>query len=84
MGGAVSREEIVGLIRKKIKSGVLPGAPAREVWGGRGTGAICAACDRTIAPSEPEIEADCVDGASRFYHAECHTLVELERGKTPR
>ncbi len=84
MGAALSRDEILRLIRKKIRSGAIPNVPAREIWGGRGTGATCSACDRMINPSESEIEADCIDNVSRFYHAECHSLLELERGKTSR
>ncbi len=75
-------DEIRRLIREKIARGLLPSTPAREIWGGRGTGAVCAACDRPIAPSESEIEADCVDDVPRFYHAECHQLMEAERGRT--
>jgi hypothetical protein len=84
MSGTLSKDEILRLIRRKIQSGVLPNVPAKEIWGGRGTGAQCAACDRTINPSEPEIEADCMDNVSRFYHAECHLLMEKERGRTAR
>jgi hypothetical protein len=76
----VRKEEIVQRIREKIASGRLPATPPREVWGGRGTGAVCAACDRAIASNEPEIEADCVDNIPRFYHVSCHALMELERG----
>ena len=84
MGSEKNRQEIVLLIREKIRSGVLPNVPAREIWGGRGTGATCAACDRVIGSTEPEIEADCVDEVKRFYHADCHLLMESERGKTAR
>ncbi len=76
-------DEILRRIRAKIAAGVLPKLPAREIWGGRGTGEICAACDRKIDPSESEIEADCVDDVPRFYHVECHQLMEAERGKAP-
>ena len=76
----LTKEEVVKRIREKIATGILPNVPAREIWGGRGTGAVCAACDRPIDPSEPEIEADCVDDVSRFYHADCHILMEAERG----
>jgi len=79
----VTKDEIVQRIRQKIAAGVLPRAPAREIWGGRGTGETCAACDRKIAPHESEIEADCVDNVPRFYHVECHQLMENERGKSP-
>ena len=80
----MTKQEILDRIRQKIAAGILPPVPAREIWGGRGTGATCAACDRKIAPDESEIEADCIDDVPRFYHVECHQLVESERGKTPR
>jgi hypothetical protein len=80
----MTKEEILERIRRKIAAGSLPDVPAREIWGGRGTGATCAACDRKIDASEPEIEADCIDDVPRFYHVDCHELMERERGKTPR
>lgn len=80
----MNREEILRRIRAKIAAGVLPGASAHQIWGGSGSGEVCAACDRVIDPEEAEIEADCVDEVTRHYHAACHLLVEAERGKTPR
>lgn len=68
--------------REMIAAGRLPrNAPTRS-WAGFGTGVPCALCGARIAPSEPEIELDFVEGTRRTtlaYHRECAAAWDDER-----
>jgi hypothetical protein len=53
-------------VRSKIAAGILAGSPCAEVWGGRGTGSTCGACDALI--TAPAFEYECrSDGGLVFW-----------------
>jgi hypothetical protein len=53
-------------IREKISTGKLPKQDVPKRWAGRGTGAICDACDFPITNLEYEFDAD--GRVFRFHH----------------
>jgi hypothetical protein len=74
-------------VREKIATRSLPCEPCKAVWGGAGSGAPCAACDRPILPSEIEFECEQPGDLLRFHQA-CYVLWEeecqgLERPPSP-
>jgi hypothetical protein len=64
-------------IREKIATRSLPCEPCKAVWGGAGSGAPCAACDRPILPAEIEFECEQPGDLLRFHQA-CYVLWEEE------
>lgn len=53
-------------VRAKIALGTLARVPCAEVWGGRGTGVPCAACEAVITAPAFEYEC-CADDRDRFW-----------------
>jgi hypothetical protein len=66
-------------IEEKLQSGDLAAAVPVKTWGGPSDGNVCAACDGSITRGAAELEAQCVDDRTRFYHIACYTLVEAMR-----
>jgi hypothetical protein len=50
-------EERTARIVRKLQDGSLPAKPCATLWGGTGTGIMCAGCDEAISP--PQIEFEC-------------------------
>jgi hypothetical protein len=57
------------LVRDRTQRGVLPRGPARELYGGNGTGATCSGCDRVIRPDQIEFEIHA--GSVLIMHSHC-------------
>ena len=67
--------------RDRISKGLLPRKVRSTLWGGNGTGQSCALCDKTILPSEVELEVEAlVNGTLRTlqFHVICETAWQLE------
>ena len=68
--------------RERLAGGSLPlDAPVRT-WGGAGTGAACALCDRVTTPAEIEFRLDYLDQAGEHsirLHRRCHAVWDAER-----
>lgn len=70
--------------REAMKTGDLPDRRPARMWGGPGTGELCAVCGKTIGADELEFELqftpDGDRGAATYHvHATCFTAWELER-----
>src|SRR6185369_2695942 len=59
----------VTLVREKIGNGSLPPTPWVTLWGGPGTRAACAACERPIVPPALEFECHAEGGPSALGRA---------------
>lgn len=57
------------LVRERLQSGALPRGPARELFGGNGSGAICNCCDQVISPDPIEFEIHA--GSVLMMHSHC-------------
>jgi len=69
------------LARDRISKGRLPRKVRPPLWGGNGTGQLCALCDKTIPPSEVELEVEAlVNGTLRTlrFHVLCESAWQLE------
>jgi len=67
--------------RDRISKRLLPRKVRSTLWGGNGTGQSCALCDKTILPSEVELEVEAlVNGTLRTlqFHVICETAWQLE------
>ena len=60
------------LVRERMRAGLLPRGPARELFGGHGTGAICHCCDQVITPDQIEFEIHV--GPVLLMHSHCMRL----------
>ena len=69
------------LIRQKLQNGRLPYNSIPRVWGGRGNGEDCDACDIIITEYDWVIEGISLAGGRRplQLHLECFHLWEQER-----
>jgi hypothetical protein len=75
-----------GVLREKarlaIQSGKLPDRLPESTFGGPGTGAPCAVCDRPVRPDELEIELKyserAKDSPNYHFHVRCHRSWEIE------
>jgi hypothetical protein len=74
-------EEALRLIaRERIASGQLPRRGLSRMWGGYGTGQLCALCDKQIQPNEVEYEIEHTGAAvqSFRFHIVCLSVWQLE------
>jgi hypothetical protein len=70
--------------RDRIAKGQLPRVVPLQMWGGKGTGRLCALCDKAIEPNEMELEVEQrIDGGlpPLRFHVVCHSLWRLECGR---
>jgi len=80
-GNAAVREEVL----EAVRSGRLPDRPAERTWAGRGCGAPCEICGRSVSADELEYELEFVsevDGNQRAHyhvHDGCFWAWESER-----
>lgn len=65
--------DVLGCIRAKIASGVLPIPinPPGKLWVGKGSGRSCDACDQPITKVETEYETDLPAGETLRFHKQC-------------
>ncbi len=68
------------LVRSLIAEGRLPVMRQTHVWGGPGTGMVCAACGELVRKTEVGIEtSDGADGTNTFQlHVHCFHVWESE------
>lgn len=66
-------------IRLKISSGTLPTHQAPKVFGGKGNGGQCDACDSPI--TDVELEFDALNGRVLRFHLDCFCAWNVERTK---
>jgi hypothetical protein len=66
-------------IRLKISSGILPTHHAPKVYGGKGNGGQCDACDTPI--TDVELEFDAVNGRVIRFHPDCFCVWNVERNE---
>ena len=74
------------LARARIKEGQLPPVAPRQILGGKGDGARCALCDKTINADEVELEVEqrLVGGVqSLHFHVLCHAAWQLACSERP-
>lgn len=68
-----------------LRAGVLPRSLPVQRLGGRGSGTPCSLCDRTIGPTEMELELEFMvgdaEGLARVFHLHmsCSTAWEIAR-----
>ena len=63
------------IIRERIIAGALPGAPAKTVWAGIGSGRACSGCGEPIRPSDTEIELEMATSRPAIrLHRACFTI----------
>jgi hypothetical protein len=72
-------EALARIIRSKLANGTLPHDDARSVAAGNGSGEVCAACDRTIAFAQIELEARYRNWPTTRFHVGCYRIWEAER-----
>ena len=66
-------------IRAKLDGGSLPNEGLLKMWGGRGTGRSCDACEEMISESALEIEGIGSTGGTLRFHVKCFQLWDAER-----
>ncbi len=52
----MSAEEVLALIRERVRTGQLPRGPGDKTYGSKGTNTACACCGRKIGLQEIEYE----------------------------
>jgi hypothetical protein len=83
-GSMADSDVLARTIRSKIADGTLPRENPARLRTGIGDGTPCAACDRTILPSQMEVQADYDDKHQTIhFHTGCHGLWEAERNRLP-
>ena len=69
------------LIRDKLEDGRLPYNSIPRVWGGKGDGEICDACEERVTPAQLVMEGVSTDMVKRAvqFHVGCFYLWDVER-----
>jgi hypothetical protein len=73
---AMSDARLTEIARRRIRDGSLPAREPAETWGGRGSGAVCALCEKTIEEHQFEYEVETsVRGAVQTlrFHVACES-----------
>jgi hypothetical protein len=52
----MSANEVLALIRERVRTGQLPSGPGDRTYGGKGSNTACACCGRKITSDEIEYE----------------------------
>jgi hypothetical protein len=71
-----NEQALFALARERITQGCRPRNLPASVWAGRGTGATCSLCERTIQPDQVEYELT-HDGVTFHFHMRCHAIWQL-------
>jgi hypothetical protein len=70
------------IARARIASGELPCLdPPFRMWGGYGSGKVCAVCDKTIEATDVEFEVEeTIEGERKvmLFHTVCQSIWQLE------
>jgi len=79
---SIPREaELRAIARRRIEQGQLPSAVPSRIWGGHGTGQLCALCDEPIQCGDVELEVEAhVQGVARTirFHRACQAIWQIE------
>ena len=69
------------LIRDKLEDGRLPYNSIPRMWGGKGAGEICDACDESVTAPQMIMEGVSTDVLKRAvqFHVACFYLWDVER-----
>jgi hypothetical protein len=73
--------ELRAIARARIAKGRLPIVPPSRMWVGKGSGRLCALCDKVIQPHDVEYEIQDELGAAiqtYFFHMVCESVWQLE------
>lgn len=73
--------ELRPIARERIATGQLPAEGPSRMWGGHGSGAPCALCDKPIPPGDIEFEVeDQLEGTPHTFrfHMVCQSVWQLE------
>ena len=81
LGVPLMSDRLIERIRAKLLAGEIPSRRPLKVWAGSSAGTECVACGGQIAIGTPEIEVDCADERTRFYHARCYNIVAAIRAR---
>ena len=73
-----TRDQVRGLIRRKLLEGKLCEDLAEQVYGEISAGGTCAACDLPIEAGNTAIDTHGKDRVKRCYHPTCHLLLSIE------
>jgi hypothetical protein len=68
-------------VRRALREGRIPGRPADQMWGGPGSGAVCAICDQRLESHAVEYELEFAEGrdAGAYHvHVACCMAWEAE------
>ena len=73
-----SEARLLGMIRLKLRTGLLPTTAAARLWAGYGADEVCSVCDEQITRNQKLHEWDHEDGKI-IMHIECWELWNEER-----
>jgi hypothetical protein len=76
----MEREAIRPLIREKLANGCLPHDSLAKIWGGKGKGEMCLACDTPVENGDFLIEGIGADEQAVQFHTRCFYYLAL-RGR---
>jgi hypothetical protein len=74
-------QELRAIARERVVLGVLPCTESSHLWGGYGSGSLCALCDQPIPRDEVEYEVECqIEGKTQIFrfHILCQALWRSE------
>ena len=74
-------EGIRPLIREKLANGRLPHDRLAKVWGGKGRGEMCLACDTPVQSGEFVMEGIGGDWEEVHFHVRCFYLWHSEAAR---
>jgi hypothetical protein len=72
-------DDLVAVIREKVRAGILPKERPSRMWAGHGTGKTCNACEQPTTKHDVEHEIEMPDGRIFFFHQPCFGLWHQER-----
>ena len=74
-GGLMRANEVLALIRERVRTGQLPKGPGDKTFGSKGSNTACACCGREIAAHEIEYEVHFKSFPSAFAtHLYCYQI----------
>jgi hypothetical protein len=76
--------ELRPIARERIAMGQLPRETPTRMWGGKGTGQVCALCDKAIERDEVEFEVEHRIGETAQmlrFHLVCESIWQLETAR---
>ena len=71
----MSANEVLALIRERVRTGQLPSGPGDKTYGSKGSNTACACCGRKIASDEIEYEVHFNSSPHAFStHFHCYQI----------